>query len=185
MASISEGEMVKALQAGDHQVFESFMVQHEKMVLGICIKLFPSLQEKEDIVQDVFIRAYEKIGTFQGKSKLSSWLYRITVNACLMRLRTESRRKLAFGKFKGEMECSISCDPHRHIQNKELMEIFQESVNQLKEKEKRTVILRIAEEKSNEETASILGLSLPAVKSRFHRGREQLKKARINHYAMI
>ena len=185
MSVFHEKKMLKALKAGDDDAFRLFMEHHEKMVLGICLKFFPALREKEDVVQEVFIRVYEKIGSFRGQSKLSSWLYRITVNACLMRLRKESRWKRVYEELKGESWSTNSRDPQWDFQNRELMEIFQESMNRLEEKEKIAVYLRITEEKSNQETASLLGLSLPAVKSRFHRGRMKLMKGRIGRYALI
>ncbi|HQH27780.1 MAG TPA: sigma-70 family RNA polymerase sigma factor, partial [Oligoflexia bacterium] len=138
----------------------------------------------EEVLQDVFITVYRKIDGFEGKAKFSSWLYRITVNAAFMKLR------------KRKQDQTISLDdmlPHLHnkavaqhqafgarsdtmAMNNEIRDALESAVSRLPDDYRAVFVLRDIDGLSNKEVGEILGLSIPAVKSRLHRSRLMLRR---------
>ncbi len=154
-------------------------------VFHLAASILKNQSDAEEVTQDVFMTVIRKANTFKGNSALYSWIYRICVNACLMRLR---------GKRKGEtvsieefmpvftedgMHASPVDDWSREVErrmlNKELGQVIRKFTDNLSEKYRIVFVLSDIEGLSNEETAEVLGLSVPAVKSRLHRARLYLR----------
>ncbi|HEY5997547.1 MAG TPA: sigma-70 family RNA polymerase sigma factor, partial [Candidatus Deferrimicrobiaceae bacterium] len=138
-----------------------------------------------------FITVVRKVGMFKGDSALYSWIYRICVNTCLMRLRGRRRNEtVSIEEFmpvfteEGMHASPVddwSKEVERNMLNKELGEVIQKYTDSLSEKYRVVFVLSDVEGLSNEETAEILGLSVPAVKSRLHRARLYLRE-RLTRY---
>jgi RNA polymerase sigma-70 factor (ECF subfamily) len=85
-------ELVRRAQQGDQAAFEALYRSHAGRVHALCLRLTADVAEAEELTQDAFVRAWERLGSFRGESAFSSWLYRLTVNVGLLRLRAGRRR---------------------------------------------------------------------------------------------
>jgi len=142
--------------------------------------------DAEEATQDVFMTVFRKAFTCKGDSALYSWIYRICVNACLMRLRGKKRTETVsieelMPVFTEEgMHANPVGDWSREVErkmlNRELGDVIRKFTEKLSEKYRVVFVLSDVEGLSNEETAQILGLTVPAVKSRLHRARLYLRE---------
>ncbi|MBI5187396.1 MAG: sigma-70 family RNA polymerase sigma factor [Nitrospinae bacterium] len=179
MKKSAEQMMLAGLRARDHDAFETFITEYKPMVHYVCRKYFKGRFEIEDMAQNVFLKVYEKIDGFQGNSKLSSWLYRVAVNECLMSIRKESKIGMVAEKYHEIYPGpSREDNPLIYVANKIILESLLESIGGLGDKEKKTMFLCLVEEKSNQDSAALLGTSIAAIKSRLNRARARLRKSK-------
>ena len=184
LSEIEDEELVRMYtDNNDELIFEEILSRHSDKVFGLALRITRTPEEAEEVFQEVFMTLTKKIGTFRGESKFSSWLYRVTANASYMRIRAEKKhdanislesyapydeKGTLMGKIKNK---DWSSRPDLSIFSKEALEIIEEAIDELPESNRSVFHLRDIEGLSNEETADILGLSVPAVKSRLHRAR--------------
>jgi len=88
--SISDDELVKLSRNGDKNAFGELVKRHEGKVYALGFRFMKNREDAADVMQDTFLQAYRKLGSFEGKSAFSTWLYRIAVNICLMRKRKKN-----------------------------------------------------------------------------------------------
>jgi RNA polymerase sigma-70 factor (ECF subfamily) len=136
--------------------------------------------EAEDVTQDVFLALYEKASTFRGDAVLFTWLYRLTVNAALGRLRRRKRRpevsmEAYLSTCRDEGYPLVGPDLEHHFAVGELHSMLHKAIEELQPLDKAVVTLSALEEVSHRDTGALLGLSVPAVKARLHRARVCLR----------
>ena len=185
-------ELVRDLKNGDLDAFDKFVELYQKRIYALGFNLTQNQMDAQDVAQEVFLTIFRKINTFQGKSAFSSWVYRITLNAVYMKLRSKKKRQTvslddAFPNFNKsgyhlEKIRDWSQNSEALLFSKETKEIIQKAVDLLPEKEKIVFILRDVEELSTEKVSEILDLTVPAVKSRLHRARLFLRKKLSNYF---
>ena len=187
MAKLDEQQLINRLKARDEQVLEAFMAEYEAKVFGLAVRLTGNRQDAEEVLQDVFLAVFQKIGGFRGDSKLSSWIYRITTNAALMKLR--KRPKVQQIPLEEELGPAMTAEgmiaepvvdwsrlPDDELERKELTRRIEAAITQLPPDSRSVFVLRDVEGLSTEEACEILSLSEAALKSRLHRGRLFLRK---------
>lgn len=180
----------KSRRAGSKDAFEEIIKRHETKVYALAIRYTKNEDDAEEVVQDVFITLYKKAKTFEGKSAFTSWLYRITVNAALMKIRKRKQEKATLtedlslhAKSEYDLKCSEDmqqCDS-RSIQH-ETRAALESAVNRLPDEYKAVFIMRDVDGLSNHEVSAILHISVAAVKSRLHRARLMLQKKLQRYY---
>ncbi len=171
------------------QAFEKLVKQYDRQVFRIAQHITQNREDAEDVVQDAFLKAYQKLDQFQGNSKFYTWLVRIAVNESLMRLRKRrTGRMVSIDDDVETEEGSIprdiadwGPDPEQQYGQSELADILRKTIQGLPPGFRTVFALRDVEGLSTEETADALGLSIPAVKSRLLRARLQLRE-RLNRY---
>jgi RNA polymerase sigma-70 factor, ECF subfamily len=181
--------LVARAREGDVQAFEKLVKQYDRQVFRIAQHITQNREDAEDVVQDAFLKAYEKLDQFQGNSKFYTWLVRIAVNESLMRLRRRRTGKMVsidedVETEEGSMPRDLadwSPDPEQLYGQSELSEILRKTIQGLPPGFRIVFVLRDVEGLSTEETAETLGLSVPAVKSRLLRARLQLRE-RLSRY---
>jgi RNA polymerase sigma-70 factor (ECF subfamily) len=182
-------ELVARAKAGDTAAFEQLIRQYERQIFRTAQHITQNREDAEDITQDVFFKAFQKLDQFQGNSKFSTWLVRIAVNESLMRLRKRKTSKtVSMDQDVQTDEGSIPRDfaewrpnPEQNYNQAELAEILRKTIAGLPPGFRTVFTLRDIENLSTEETAEALGLSVPAVKSRLLRARLQLRE-RLSRY---
>jgi RNA polymerase sigma-70 factor (ECF subfamily) len=182
-------ELVARAKAGDAAAFEQLIRQYERQIFRTAQHITQNREDAEDITQDVFFKAFQKLDQFQGNSKFSTWLVRIAVNESLMRLRKRKTSKtVSMDQDVQTEEGSIPRDfaewrpnPEQNFNQAELAEILRKTIAGLPPGFRTVFTLRDIENLSTEETAEALGLSVPAVKSRLLRARLQLRE-RLSRY---
>lgn len=183
--------LLEELRAGSETAVEALFDRFHGKIYSLALSILKNDSDAQEAAQDVFITVIRKVGMFKGDSALYSWIYRICVNTCLMRLRGRRRNEtVSIEEFmpvfteEGMHASPVddwSKEVERNLLNKELGEVIQRYTDSLSEKYRVVFVLSDVEGLSNEETAEILGLSVPAVKSRLHRARLYLRE-RLTRY---
>jgi RNA polymerase sigma-70 factor, ECF subfamily len=194
--SIAEGNeqhpdvaLVERVRGGDVSAFDELVRKYERQVFRIAQHITQNREDAEDVMQDAFLKAYEKLDQFQGNSKFYTWLVRIAVNESLMRLRRRRTGKMVSIDEDVETEegsvprdlADWAPDPEQNYSQSELAEILEKTVKGLPPGFRVVFELRDVQGLSTEDTADALGLSIPAVKSRLLRARLQLRE-RLTRY---
>jgi len=183
----TDAELVRRAQTGDRTAFDALVTRSESKVYGLCLKMLGNPEDAEDVLQEVFIKAYQSLPGFRGDSAFSTWLYRIATNACLMRIR---KKKLDTVPLDQPVEqdgggtrdvADWTTDPASEVMNDELREVLAQHINELVPDNRIVFVLRDIHGLTTEDTASVLGLTPPAVKSRLHRARLYLRE-RLSDY---
>ena len=173
MTAPSESSLIARSRAGDPAAFGSLVRRYEdrmyRLVRSVCVS---APAEADDVYQDTFLTAYKKLSTFQGRSELGTWLYRVAANLCFMRLRAKKARAAS---ALGDSVPDGAPGPEEAVRKKELSEAVTAALASLPPEHRLAVVLRDVEGLSAAETARTLKISIPAVKSRLHRGRLGLK----------
>jgi len=182
---IEESSLVPRLQSGDSAAFEELVRVHGPRLLRVARRMMPTEEDARDAVQDAFVSAFKSIGTFEAGSKLSTWLHRIVVNACLMKLRAKRRRPEEtiedylprFQEDGHQVESSVAWNESADtmIERAELRDLVRSSIDRLPDTYRVVLLLRDIEELAADEVAKILGITTNAVKIRLHRARQALR----------
>lgn len=177
MLKTEEEPLVQAALSGDPEAFQALAGAHAAGVYGLALQITKNPVEAEEVLQDSMLTAYEKLGTFRGASSFKTWLYRIATNAALMRLRKAKRapEPLPEDWEKPAAPLPWMGDPESSYEREEVRRLLAEALESLPEIYRTTFWLRDVEGLGNQEVADILGLSLPAVKSRVLRARLHLR----------
>jgi RNA polymerase sigma-70 factor (ECF subfamily) len=171
-----------ALRRGESAAFRQLVETYSPRIYNLALKMQGDPDVAEDILQETFINAYRAIDRFEGRSHISTWLYRIAHNAVLMRLRKEQR----IPDLKS-LEDDVDLDvlsapgqwddaPERRLLQAELIGKMDEALANLSEALRVVFVLRDIDGLSTAETAEVLDLSETAVKSRLHRARLALRE---------
>jgi RNA polymerase sigma-70 factor (ECF subfamily) len=180
-----ETDLLTRLHAGDDDAFAEFVREYTGRMLTVACRYLRNEDDAADAVQDAFLSAFKSLGRFEGKSSLGTWLHRIVVNSCLMKLRSKSRRRSysiekllpRFDDTGHHIEpiAPWSENGYERVANAETMAQVRDCINQLPDDYRTVLIMRDIEELGTEETGAILGLNVGAVKTRLHRARQALR----------
>jgi RNA polymerase sigma-70 factor (ECF subfamily) len=177
---MNEELIIDKAKQGDKTALSELVKKYERTVFNFAFKVCRDRDKAENTMQDAFLSMVKSLNQFDGKSKLSTWLYRIVSNHCLMEHR---KRKLDYVDLESDDEdllnekyfADSSMLPNQGIENDELKQALDNAIKKLSPEYRLVFLLRDVEEQSTEETAKILDLSVPAVKSRLHRARAFLR----------
>ena len=173
------GESDVALAAaGDRKAFERLYRQHVNRVFSLCARMVSDHTRAEELTQDVFVRAWEKLHLFRGESSFGTWLHRLTVNVVLNARKSEGRRQ---SKFEDNDEESGGIDAHAGVvgtplQPGDLLDL-ERAMLRLPPGAKRVFVLHDVEGYKHEEIAEMLGVTTGATKAQLHRARLLLREA--------
>ena len=178
-----ELELVTRARTGDQAAFSSLVNRYEGKIFRLAMNITQNREDAEDVLQESFLKAYEHLEQFQGNSKFYTWIVRIAVNQALMKLRKrKSDRSVSLDEQIDTGEDVVvreiaawDPDPEEQLSRGELQTILTEAVDSLAPIYKTVFTLRDVDGLSTEETAEVLDLSVPAVKSRLLRARLQLR----------
>jgi len=177
---MDEQQLVLAAQAGDKKALTELVKMYEKTVYNFAFKICREPEKAENTMQETFLSMIKSLHQFDGKSKLSTWLYRIVANHCLMEFRKKRHRFISIDDEDEFIEDTSSADwstiPYQSIENEELRKILDDAISKLSPDYRIVFMLRDVEGFSTEETGKMTELSDPAVKSRLHRARAFLRK---------
>jgi RNA polymerase sigma-70 factor (ECF subfamily) len=182
--AFEELPLVQRARAGDERAFTELVNRYERKIFRLAKNITQNEEDAEDILQETFLKAYEHLGEFQGNSKFYTWIVRIAVNESLMKLRKrKSDRTVSLDESIDTGEEMIVREiavwdgtPEQRYSQDELRDILEKAIDSLRPAFRTVFVLRDVEELSTEETAAMLDLSIPAVKSRLLRARLQLRE---------
>jgi RNA polymerase sigma-70 factor (ECF subfamily) len=181
--------LVERVRAGDTAAYDTLVHKYERQIFRIAQHITQNREDAEDVMQDAFVKGFQKLDQFQGNSKFYTWLVRIAVNESLMRLRKRRTGKMVSIDEDLETEegtvprdlADWAPNPEDNYNQAELAEILRKTIQGLPPGFRVVFVLRDVDGLSTEETAETLGLSIPAVKSRLLRARLQLRE-RLSRY---
>jgi RNA polymerase sigma-70 factor, ECF subfamily len=185
-----DNELIKRFRAGCMMSFEELTQRYETKAHNLAMRLTRNAEDAEEVLQDVFVTVYRKIDGFEGKAKFSSWLYRITVNAAFMKLRKRRQdHSVSLDEMLPQLQNQAISQPtafgartESRAMHNEIRETLEAAIGKLPDDYRAVFVLRDVDGLSNKEVGEILGLSVPAVKSRLHRSRLMLRKRLARFY---
>jgi len=180
-----EEALVRASRGGNDQAIETLFRRYQRQLLGTARRILGNTEDAEDALQDGLLSAYRNVARFEGRSKFSTWLTRIVVNAALMRRRrARGLQVTSLDATLPESEVPISellhdedPNPEQLFARTELREMIQTNVGQLSPPLFTAFVLCAVGEYSQEEAARRLGITLNAMKARMHRARYKLAES--------
>jgi len=179
---LNESELVALLKLKDRQAFKEMVETWQDMVYNTSIGFLQNEEDAEDISQEVFIKVYQSIYSFKGQSKLSTWIYRITVSKCLDHLRKKKRKKrFAFiqGLYSNDNNLAIEPPDFVHpgikTENKEISVALFKAIDKLPPNQKTAFVLNKIEELSYHEISEVMDSSESAVDSLLQRAKKNLQ----------
>lgn len=170
---------------GDVGAFDALVTGYADRVFGVAYRILGDRAEAEDLAQEVFVALFHSLATFRGESRLSTWIYRITKNRCLNRLKFLKRRRFGVNADVDDpalrerlvdpaTEARGAQHSDRLLEGKDTAAFVQRFLDDLPEEQRTLIVLRDLEDLSYDEITEITGLPLGTVKSRLHRARAAL-----------
>ncbi len=183
-SSESDQELVERLKTGEEAAFEALLARYQGKVYRLAMSFTRNPEDAEEVLQDVFLTVYRKIGSFDGRSAFGTWLYRIAVNAALMKLRGRGPIQESLEEYLPQftedgrhtrMVVDWTPGPEEQLLRQERTLVVREAIEALPPDYKAVLVLRDLEGLSNGEVAEIMDTSVLAVKARLHRARLVLR----------
>jgi RNA polymerase sigma-70 factor (ECF subfamily) len=190
LASLSDDQLVERARERDLAAFEELVDRHEERLYRVAMRLLRNENDAREVLQDALLSAWQNLAGFAGRAQFGTWIYRVTVNGALMLLRSRRRRPtvsvedLAPAALDDAVDASLregggdwTKRPDEQLQSGELKNHIEAALDQLPEILRLVFLLRDVEGLSTEETAEVLNVSVPTVKTRLHRARLALRHA--------
>jgi RNA polymerase sigma-70 factor, ECF subfamily len=185
-------DLLVRLRAGEDSAFTELVQAFGPRLLAVMQRYLPQEQDRQDALQETFVSAFKALPRFRGESSLGTWLHRIAVNCALMRVRSrKGTRERAIEDFLPK----FLADGHRDhpgdawaithdtaVLDNETRAIVRQAIDALPESYRLILLVRDIEERTTEETAELLNLSVPNVKTRLHRARQALRELLDRHF---
>lgn len=183
-AALDDMSLVHACKEGDVEAFEQLVKRYDAKLFRVAQHITHNREDAEEAVQEAFLKAFRNLNSFQEKSQFSTWIFRITVNESLMKLRKQRHTKQVSIDGDVSAQETITADsiadwapnPEQLYGATELRNILRSQLQELPASLRVTFILRDIEELSTEETAEVLALTVDAVKARLWRARLKLRQ---------
>lgn len=189
VAGGQEAAFVAELQAGSEEAFAYLLAVYQNPVYDLISHIVSNPSDAADVLQDVFVKVFKRVGQFQGESSLKTWIYRIAVHEASNHRRSWLRRfrrepvSLEEGWVESRASQSRDDTPYQALEKAERQERVRKALASLAQPYRTVVVLREIEELSYEEIAQVLGIAEGTVKSRLMRGRELLRR-KLDGYAL-
>lgn len=180
MTDFQEQKWIQAARKGDPDAFAELVRLYKKKVFALTTRLCKNPEDAAEAAQEAFLAVWQGLPNFRGDAAFSTWLYRLTHNACTDLLRREARHQAAAGPSFNDEDVTLSVPdptptPQERAEEKELRQLLAEGLETLTPEYREVLVLREIHQQSYDEIASILSLDLGTVKSRISRGRKQLR----------
>ncbi|MEP3209584.1 MAG: RNA polymerase sigma factor [Maribacter sp.] len=188
---MNEENFIKALREGTNQAYGQLLDEYQQKVFGTCISFVPNKEDAEDIAQEVFVEVFNSIDRFKGDSKLSTWIYRISVNKSLEFIRKKNTKK-RFGFMQSLLGNDLPIDrssyftefnhPGIQLENKEKSEILFAAINKLPEAQRVVYTLNKIDDLSYKEVSEITNKSVSSIESLLFRAKKNLQELLHDYY---
>ncbi len=181
---VDDHSLVQACRAGQTEAFGALVARYQDRLYPTVLRLIGSAEDAEDVLQDAFVRAFEKLDQFQGDSSFYTWIYRIAVNLALSGYRRRRARSLLRPGFhrravvspEDPPDLSPDSDPTIPLERAEREKIVEAALNKLGPEHRAVVVLKDFDGHRYEEISAILGVPVGTVRSRLHRARSELRE---------
>src|SRR5262245_20974348 len=183
VAKLTDRDLVDRAKLGDAQAFGQLVRRHQQRIHRLAVHMLRDRAEAEDVTQETFIRAYQALGRFDGRSEHYTWFYRITVNLSLNTIRARKPARSGVDADDPRLDASVAekagspnSDPRGQASRKQLYMTLCEGIDGLSETLRTTLILVCIDGRSHEEAAQILGAPEGTIAWRVHEARRKLRE---------
>jgi RNA polymerase sigma-70 factor (ECF subfamily) len=178
LPSNSETELVERVQAGDKQAYGTLVERHRERMLAVAQRFLGCPEDSADAVQDAFVSALRSIDSFEGNSSLGTWLHRIVVNVCLMKLRSRGRKRtMTLSEVLPDLPNSTWSEAApAKFERDETRAQVRACINRLPDSFRKVILLRDIKQLDTDQTAMELRTTRAVVKTRLHRARQALRE---------
>ena len=180
---MTDRELVEKARPGNQEAFEQLVLDNQNKVYALALRLVNDREEAADLAQEAFVKAWQGLGSFQGESSFSTWVYRLTTNLCIDHLRKKKRREAVAPSISLDDEASgwaepadRDSDPQLLLERSEQGRALAEGLAKLPDWQRRALVLRELSGLSYQEIGEALDIDLGTVKSRIARARLNLRK---------
>ncbi len=166
-----EDELVERARRGDMEAFEALYKRHSSPIFGLTLRMLQNRADAEDMLQEIFLQAYDRLPSFEGRSAFGTWLYRLSVNRCLDQLRSRSAKEQSRTE-------SLTTDFPGHLpaQGARGLEL-ERAIGQLPPSSRAAFLLHHVAGFDHKEVGEMMGIAVGTSKSLVHRARTRLKEA--------
>jgi len=170
-----DAQIIKLVAEGDEGAFEQLVHKYQQAVFNTIYRYIGNQDDVQDLAQEIFIKVWRNAGKFKGKSKFSTWLYRIVVNHCINYRRKNKRRHVSLDELteKGRTPEAFKVEPD--WEQRRTVQLVRKAVDELPDRQRMALVLAQFEEKSYKEIAEIMKISLSSVESLVFRARAALR----------
>ena len=179
----SDNQLIEEFKRGNQFSFEELIGRYAGKAYSLALRLTRSQEDAEEVLQDVFVTVARKITNFEGKSSFSSWLYRVTVNASLMKLRKRKQdQSILIEDVQPQVQEAVimrsveRSAAENEASRAEVAGAIEDAIRRLPDEYRPVFVLRDVDGLTSGEVSKILNLTIPAVKSRLHRSRIMLRR---------
>ncbi len=184
MKGLADAELVRATLAGSQEAFRELVSRFERPVFGLIVRMVGDREASEDLAQEVFVKAYRALASYDPSRKLSSWLFKIAHNATIDHLRRSVPESVALegdeeegGRLLATLADASVESPAAAAERRDMARALERAIGGLRADYREAVVLRYVEGLSYEEIAEALMQPLGTVKTNLHRARKQLAVA--------
>ena len=164
-------ELVQQVKEGDQLAYSELVKRHQKVLFRVVLKFCRDMDLAEDVLQESFIKAYQKIHQFEGRSSFKSWLFRIAINTAKNKLRSLRSEQVSID----DVQVSMNAEAESGLLQEAVQKRLTEEIEQLPSKQKTAVLLRVYEDLSFKEIAQIMDCPYDTVKANYRHGLMKLK----------
>jgi RNA polymerase sigma-70 factor (ECF subfamily) len=165
----SDLELVEQVKKGDSAAFSELVTRHQKAMLRLVVRFVGSLEVAEDVVQESFIKAYRKIELFEGRSAFKSWLFQIGVNTARNKLRASKREVVDIEN----VHLSESAEVENKMVRSDIATELRREIDALPDRQRTALLLRVYEDLSFKEIASIMDCPYDTAKANYRHGADE------------
>lgn len=173
MEAVNEAEIVSSVLAGDKEAYSVLIDLYKRPVFNLAYRLTGSIQEAEDLSQEIFLRAYSKLFRFNAQRKFFTWIYSISLN--LIRNHLKKRNRAGFSIEVNENSIATGPSPERDLMESQEIALLQKCFNILPHDFREIIALKYYQGLTFLDISEVLGISESAAKMRVYRGLEKLK----------
>lgn len=167
----SDLELVEEVKAGNRISFSELVKRHQKGLLRMSLRFVKDLDTAEDVVQESFIKAYEKLNSFEGRASFKSWLFQIAVNNARNRLRG-SRNMMDIEN----VQLAVGAEAESSLVHSAIAGMLQEEVDKLPDRQRTALVLRVYEDMSFSEIAEIMDCPYDTAKANYRHALMKLRE---------
>lgn len=177
-----ENDLILRIKQGDQQAFSEVIFKYQKKIFGLALGFFHDRDDAMEIVQETFIRVYEKLDHFDTDTRFKNWIYRIGMNLCVdhyRKFKKDHRYQDELSRLAGQNQNGLN-DPEGHMDKVELKDVFKKGIAGLPKRQKLIVVMKHYGGMKYREIAEILNVSTGSVKSLHHRALQKLKRVLVD-----
>lgn len=169
---LSDLELVEKVRSGDRRSFSELVKRHQRSMLRLSLRFVRDMDVAEDVTQEAFIKAYEKLNSFEGRASFKSWLFQIGINTARNRLREFKRDTVDVE----DVHLAVSAEAEHTLVHSAVADILQKEVDKLPTKQKTALVLRVYDDLSFNEIAEIMECPYDTAKANYRHALLKLRE---------